>query len=210
MTKIAVFTRAPVPGACKTRLIPVLGEGGAARLHAALTAHALEQALRAGLGPVELWCAPDCAHPFFQACARERGVALRSQPQGDLGARMLFAFEEAGGPLLLMGADCPAITANDLVACAAALAAATDAVFLPAEDGGYGLVGAARPIRQIFEGVDWGEDRVMAQTRAALSRTGLRWREIRTVWDVDRPEDYERLKREALLGARLPMGGAEE
>jgi uncharacterized protein len=197
---IAIFTRAPVAGAAKTRLIPALGADGAAQLHAALTRHAIRQAADSKVSPIELWCAPDAAHPFFAQCAREFGVALRAQPAGDLGAKMLTAFEDARGPLLLMGSDCPSITAADLAACAGALASGADAVFLPAEDGGYGLVGMARPIPDVFEGVAWGGDQVMAQTRAILTRLGLTWREPRVVWDVDRPQDYARLVREGMLG----------
>jgi rSAM/selenodomain-associated transferase 1 len=208
LTTIAIFTRAPVPGYAKTRLIPTLGAQGAARLHATLTEHALEQAAQAGLGAIELWCAPDFSHPFFARCAREYGVALRKQAQGDLGDKMLAAFEAADGPLLLMGSDCPAISAADLLACSNALDAGAAAVFLPAEDGGYGLVGAARPIPEIFSGIPWGGEQVMAQTRAALARLGLTWREPRIVWDVDRPEDYQRLLREGLLERRLPISGA--
>lgn len=207
---IAIFTRAPIPGAAKTRLIPALGPEGAARLHAALTEHAIACALEANVGPVELWCAPDAADPFFAQCAREHRVTLRAQAPGDLGAKMLAAFEAARGPLLLMGSDCPSITAADLRDCADALGQGADAVFLPAEDGGYGLVGASRPIPQIFTDVEWGGPRVMAQTREKLEDLGLRWREPRVVWDVDLPEDYARLQREGLLGERLPIAGADE
>lgn len=206
---IAIFARAPIPGAAKTRLIPALGAEGAARLHAALAGHAIATAARTGLA-VELWCAPDCAHPFFADCARVHGVVLRAQPAGDLGAKMLFAFEAARGPLLLTGSDCPSITAQDFSDCARALEEGADAVFLPAEDGGYGLVGAKRPHAALFEGVDWGGERVMAQTRDRLARLGLSWREPRTVWDVDLPQDLLRLEREGLLRAALPMRGAED
>ncbi|MDP2355067.1 MAG: TIGR04282 family arsenosugar biosynthesis glycosyltransferase [Beijerinckiaceae bacterium] len=211
---IAIFTRAPVPGAAKTRLIPALGAQGAAHFHSVLTRHAVAQALASNLGPVELWCAPDVAHPFFAACAREFGVALRAQPQGDLGVKMLGAFEAAPGPLLLMGSDCPAITPADLTACAHVLENGANVVFLPAEDGGYGLVGAARPIPPIFKGVDWGGPAVMSQTRDKLTALGLTWREPRVVWDVDHPEDYERVMREGLLHEpareRLPNSGAPD
>ncbi len=208
--KIAVFTRAPAPGAAKTRLIPALGPERAAQLHAALTEHAIARALEANVGPVEIWCAPDAAHPFFARCAHEHGVTLRAQPAGDLGAKMLAAFEAANGPLLLMGADCPSITGADLRACADALGQGVDAVFLPAEDGGYGLVGAARPIPEIFADVEWGGPRVMAQTREKLQGLNLRWREPRMVWDVDLPEDYARLQREGLLGERLPIARTDD
>jgi len=206
--KIAIFTRAPVPGAAKTRLIPALGAQGAARLHAALTEHAIEQAVQSNVGAVELWCAADETHPFFAHCMMTHGVALRAQSGGDLGDRMLAAFVAADGPLLLMGSDCPSIAPSDLAACADALLGGADAVFLPAEDGGYGLVGAARPIPELFTGIEWGGERVMEQTRAALTRLGITWREPRVVWDVDRPDDYRRLLSEGLLARRLPIAGA--
>lgn len=213
MTHIAVFARAPVAGACKTRLIPALGAEAAARLHESLVRHALAVAVASDVGPVTLWCAPDAGHPFFAQCARAHGVALAAQPESDLGARMLAAFEAAAGPLLLMGADCPSITERHLRACARALEE-SDAVFLPAEDGGYGLVGARRPCPGIFSGIDWGTDRVMAQTRAALRRTQLTWREPAVVWDVDWPADLARLARErpalAPAGLQLPNAASAD
>ena len=75
-------------------------------------------------------------------------------------------------------------------------------MFLPAEDGGYGLVGATRPIPQIFNDMQWGVADVMAQTRERLRGAGIAWREGRTIWDVDRPDDYARLMAADLLGAR--------
>lgn len=197
MIPLAIFARAPVPGFAKTRLIPRLGAEGAAALHGRLVAHALATAQAAALGPVTLWSPPENGDDaFLAAVARRFGAARATQRGGDLGARMLAAFETAA-PLLLMGSDAPSITPDDLRACAAALRGGADAVFLPAEDGGYALVGAQRPIPEIFTDMTWGDDRVMAATRARLTALGLAWAEPRTVWDVDRPADYERLAAEA-------------
>src|SRR3990172_10280578 len=85
-SRIAVFAKAPVAGEVKTRLIPALGEHGAAALHRALVMHAIENAAGAGIGPVELWCAPDAGHSFFAECRRRHGVTLIAQGEGDLGA----------------------------------------------------------------------------------------------------------------------------
>ncbi|MDA1116706.1 MAG: DUF2064 domain-containing protein, partial [Proteobacteria bacterium] len=79
------------------------------------------------------------------------------------------------------------------------LAGGADAVFAPAEDGGYALVALRRVSPRLFAGIEWGGPRVMAQTRERLLALGWRWRELRTVWDVDRPEDYRRLQRASLL-----------
>jgi rSAM/selenodomain-associated transferase 1 len=199
--RIAVFAKAPVPGAVKTRLAAILGDEGAARLHAELVRHALATAVEAGAGPVELWCAPDESHEFFEECAREFGVPLKSQRGADLGERMRRAAEDAHGsgwPIVIIGGDCPALTASHLRLAAHALRV-NDVVLVPAEDGGYVLIGLSRPVAGLFEGVTWGGDQVMAQTRERLSTAAAQWVELPTLWDVDRPADHARLEREGLL-----------
>jgi rSAM/selenodomain-associated transferase 1 len=203
-----VFAKAPTPGRVKTRLVPALGERAAAELHRQLAERTLSTAVAAGLGAVELWCAPATDDAFFAACARQYGISLRAQGEGDLGMRMARALEHAllgGSPGLLVGSDCPVLTAEYLREAAAALAGGNDAVFGPAEDGGYVLIGVARkPSAQLFADIAWGEAMVMQETRARLSRLGWRWRELATLWDVDRPEDLPRLRQ--LRGAYVPDG----
>ena len=194
---IAVFAKAPVAGGVKTRLAAVLGTEGAARLHERLVERALATAIAARLGPVELWCAPDASHPFFAQCAARFGVELRLQEGADLGERMHHAFDvalERHRALLLVGSDCPALEPRDLAAAAHALDT-HDAVLIPAEDGGYVLVGLARSDASLFEGVAWGTAAVMEETRARLVAAGLRWATLPALWDVDRVEDYARLQR---------------
>lgn len=188
---VALMARAPEPGRAKTRLIPRLGAAGAAHLHAALTRHALGEIARSGLSAT-LWCDPDMDHAFFADCARAFGVRLRAQPEGDLGARMRCAFEQAAGPLLLMGSDCPTIDVALLRSCAEAIAG-RPAVFLPTLDGGYGLVGLASPLPEIFDNMPWGADAVMAITRRRLQNLGVDWEEPAEIWDVDTPDDLARL-----------------
>lgn len=199
---VAVFAKAPVAGAVKTRLAGLLGADAAASLHAALVRHTLSTAVQSRLGRVTLWCAPDAGHPFFARCAEQFAVALEQQGEGDLGMRMEHAFAQARGPLLLLGSDCPVFTVAHLHAAAEALAD-HDAVFVPAEDGGYVLVGLARPVPGLFEGVGWGTPAVMAQTRARLAAARARWHELPALWDVDRPEDFARLQRDGLLAEVL-------
>ena len=195
-TRIAVFAKAPIPGEVKTRLAALLGAEGAAELHARLVMRALATAVEARVGEVELWCSPDEHHPFFTRCADRFGVRLRRQQGGDLGERMGFAFHRslaAGRPLVAIGSDCPALAPSDLVAAAEALAT-HDAVVAPAEDGGYVLVGLARRVPGIFDGITWGSSSVMDDTRRRLESAGTRWKLMPTLWDVDRPEDYVRLQ----------------
>jgi rSAM/selenodomain-associated transferase 1 len=202
---VVVFAKAPVPGEAKTRLIPCLGAQGAARLHATLIERALATAKRAALGRVELCCAPDHAHPFFATCAERYGVALTNQTAGNVGARMLSAFNRvlaSSGSTLLIGSDCPALTPEYLQEGAAVLAAGHDAVLGPAEDGGYVLVGLARTSPHVFEGIGWGGPDVMRDTRARLTALGWCWHELAELWDVDRPADLTRLADRIEGGAR--------
>lgn len=201
-TALVVFAKAPQPGRVKTRLAPLLGESGAARLHARLVEDALRVAAQARFARIELHCAPRVRDPFFAALARRHRIRLRAQGAGDLGARMRRAFERvlrAADAAVLIGTDCPAMRTADLRAAASALREGADAVFCPAEDGGYALVGLRRVSSRLFTGIEWGSATVMSDTRARLRGLGWRWRELRTVWDVDRPEDYARLRRSGLL-----------
>lgn len=203
-TRVLIFARAPVAGRVKTRLIPLLGDHGAAALYRSLIEHALTVAQESGVGPLELWCTPDTDDQFFAACRERYKVTLHRQPEGDLGARMLNAFEVAltgSRHALLMGSDCPSLTAADLREAAGALADEHDAVFCPAEDGGYVLLGLSQAMPALFDAMTWGTATVMEETRQRLRNLGWRWYELGMRWDVDRPADYQRLVREGFLRA---------
>ena len=201
---VLIFARAPVAGNVKTRLIPLLGNHGAAALYRNLIGRALAVARESGVGPVELWCTPDTDDVFFAACRDRFHVTLHRQHEGDLGARMLNAFGDAltrSRHVLLAGSDCPSLTAADLREAAGALHEGCDAVFCPAEDGGYVLVGLSQAMPALFDAMMWGTPTVMEETRQRLRNLGWRWHELPVHWDVDRPEDYQRLVREGFLTA---------
>ena len=178
---IIVFAKAPVPGEAKTRLIPRLGPWGAARLHLRLTLHALRTARAANCGPVELHLSR--THSLFRRARLQRGR--------DLGERMQHAFCRARKAILI-GTDCPMLTPRDLRRAARWLSGGYDAVLAPAEDGGYALIGLRKPIPRLFQGIDWGSERVYAETVKKLA--GYRWRALPPVWDLDRPQDLDRLR----------------
>ena len=193
-----IFAKAPTPGRVKTRLIPVLGENGAAELQRELIEATLRTAADAGLGAPELWCAPGPDDPFFVDCAEKHNIGLHTQRGGDLGLRMADALESAlaaGSPGLLIGCDCPALTPGYLREAAAALAEGNEAVFGQTEDGGYMLIGVARShAAALFEDIPWGTATVMQATRRRLRSGDWRWRELGLMWDLDRPEDLLRLQ----------------
>lgn len=204
---IAVFTRAPVPGLAKTRLIPLLGEEGAAAAQRRMLRRILRTASALPDASVSLWCAGDSGHPFLAQCAADFKLQLVPQADGDLGQRMAHCLQTLlamHGRVLLIGSDCPAFDSAALTAAARALDQAR-MVFTPAEDGGYVLVGARRGGLEprCFGGVAWSTEQVMAQTRQRLEQAGWQrerdWREMPTLWDVDTPADY--LRASGLLDA---------
>lgn len=209
--RIVVMAKAPVAGHAKTRLIPALGAQGAAALAERLLDHAVQQALAADLGPVELCGAsvftgrrgdvdpPAALHPAFERLAGAWPITLSEQGSGDLGARMHRAFERAfslmptnAARVLLTGTDAPALDASVLRRAADALAD-TDAVFVPAHDGGYALVGLRRPAPSLFEGMAWSTPTVMARTRERIKAAGLRHTELPPLHDIDVPADLAHL-----------------
>lgn len=194
--RIAIMAKAPVAGLAKTRLIPELGAHGAAVLAERLLIHAVDTAVAAGIGPVTLWTTPDPRHPAFRALAARHAIALETQPSGDLGARMLAVITAARGPVIVIGTDCPALTGDRLRRAARALQDGNDVVLTPAEDGGYVLIGAARPQPDLMTGMTWSTPQVMADTRARIARLALRALELPMLWDVDEPADLARLERE--------------
>ncbi len=214
---VAILAKAPVAGLAKTRLIPVLGAPGAARAQRRFTLNTLQVARAAVPSakaatsatasaldslaqppPLTLWCAPDGTHRFFRALRRVNRTVCINQPPGDIGARMLHAFEhhfahQANVPLLLVGTDCPGLAPGHLQQAAQALEQ-HDVVLIPAEDGGYVLIGMRVLVPQVFEGIAWSTPQVMAQTRDQLRRAGVSWLELPTLWDVDEPADWQRLQ----------------
>ncbi|CAN5697287.1 hypothetical protein BH11PSE7_BH11PSE7_16590 [soil metagenome] len=194
---VAVMARAPVAGQAKTRLAPLLGLRGAARAQRRFTRCMLATARAATHVAPTLWCAPDTSHVFFRAL--QRGAAVcDTQAGGDLGARMLHVItshlvQQPDLPILLTGTDCPMLSPGHLHAAALALCT-HDVVLVPAEDGGYVLIGMRRVVPQVFDGIDWSTPQVMAQTRERLRAAGASWHELPALWDVDEPADWQRLQ----------------
>ncbi len=199
---VVVFTRAPLAGRVKTRLAARLGSARAARLHERLTLAALHAALGARCGPVELHATTH--HAWLKAVSRRNAVALKIQKGKDLGERMARATREAlrRAPfVLLIGADCPELAPRQLRRAARWRAGGTAVVLAPARDGGYALVGLARPVPAMFRGIPWGSERVYAQTEARLKNSGRRLRALAQVDDIDRPEDLAKIRALRLFSA---------
>lgn len=194
-TVILLFSRAPIPGEVNTRLIDHLGADGAANLQKELVNSRLEKFYEAGLCDTQLWCSPDCEHEFFLECKNKYGIELYNQEGVDLGARMSSAIESALKShkyVVLVGSDAPVLGVEEIESAIKALKSGSPVVLVPAEDGGYVLIGMTRHYKEIFLTVPWGTDRVLNKTRGNIIALGLKHVELEPSWDIDRPEDYER------------------
>lgn len=196
---LAVFAKAPIPGTVKTRLSPPLTPEHAAGLHAALLEDTLHRTAALEMAHY-LACAPDARQPFLNACARRYGARVITQGAGDLGDRMrrvVTTLLKRHSKVLLIGSDSPTLPL-EFITDAEDRLTTVDLVLGPSEDGGYYLLGQRRLFPEIFRGVAWGGADVLRTTLAKLDRSRV---ELLPPWyDVDRPEDLDRLRTE-LVGS---------
>jgi len=181
---IALFARYPRAGAAKTRLVPALGEEGAAALHRRLVERTLATIRASGL-PFAVWTTGGTAEEFAEWLGPD--VRLVAQGEGDLGARLA----RVPAPAILLGADIPDLAPHHLLEAALALEEAP-VVLGPACDGGYYLMGFRDPVPFLFDGIHWGTQTVLQETQMRLNACELRYRTLETLHDCDRPEDLAR------------------
>jgi len=194
---LIIFAKAPLPGKVKTRLIRKLGPQGAADLHTKLTAHCVESSAKSSRYKIDLWCAPSSDNPFFNTLSNKFAINLRQQVGNDLGERMAFAISEtlkSNDFVMIIGSDCPMLTHETLELIIHKLDSGYDAAIIPAEDGGYVLLGLRKFSSDLFKNIEWGGNQVFEKTRMHLENLGWNWYQHETFWDVDRPNDLERLK----------------
>lgn len=196
-TVLLVFAKAPIPGKVNTRLIQHIGVEAASELQAELLRDRLDQLVASQLCDVQLWCSPDSRHQIFKQCSRDYDVTLYEQTGNDLGERMSFAFQQAlenYNNVVLIGTDAPALGIDRISQSIDLLRQGDKIVLVPAEDGGYVLIGMSWFYPEVFLAVPWGTERVLSKTRGNIVALGLKLTALEPCWDIDRAEDYERYK----------------
>jgi uncharacterized protein len=195
---LIIFVKAPIAGRVKTRLAHSLGAGRAAALYRRLAANTIAHAVK---GPWRTILAVD---PATALCGYSshwpRQLARRLQGKGDLGARMRRLIDSSiRGPVIIIGSDAPALRARHIRRAFKALDGA-DAVFGPAPDGGYWLIGLARRRGRSpdFSGVRWSSEHALDDSMRSLPR---HWRagRIDTLADIDDAADLAKAGARALM-----------
>jgi uncharacterized protein len=198
--RIIVFAKAPFPGLAKTRLAPVLGAEGAARLAGRMLAVTLDAALAAAVGPVELCTEPQPHAREWRGTPMPAGVEVSAQGEGDLGARLARAAQrtlERGEAVLLIGADSPDLSAELLRAASRALREFGSVIF-GAADGGYVLLGLTRFSAELFRDMPWSTEVVAAETLRRFAALDWPVHVGPVCHDVDVPRDLEHVPGEWL------------
>jgi rSAM/selenodomain-associated transferase 1 len=197
---LCLYLRPAIIGTVKTRLAQSLGDAETLLAYDRLVEHAITQLQPGPETHRCLWVAGSVEHQTVGAWASRWHAQRFAQRGRDLGQRMWQTFvqhaqTDPGGLTVIVGADCPTVD-SETVARAFDALQDHEAVLAPAEDGGFGLIGLQH--RQValmtdpLSGIAWGTERVRAQTCAALKAAGCSVRELETVWDVDRLEDWHR------------------
>jgi rSAM/selenodomain-associated transferase 1 len=186
-----VIAKAPRPGLCKTRLEPLLGPEGCARLQAELVRRAAAWASAVG-DPFVVFTPGDARQ---EIAALAPGATLIEQVGGDLGDRLAAAFaavlEVHPGPALLIGVDTPQLKPSIAEAALDDLRDGIDVTFGPAADGGYYLIGMREPRPEVFAlpTAKWGGAEVLGLSLRAAGEAGLTLGMLRPERDLDDESD---------------------
>ena len=189
---LIVFTRTPELGKCKRRLAAGVGDEAALTAHRELATGLLSK-VEAFSGLKHL-CVTHRSEEVV-SWASQFGFELLLQTGGSLGSRMYSALEHAlllgADRAVLVGTDCPDIDLG-YVQQAFLTLKESEIVVGPAEDGGYGLIGLAQFLPQIFQEIEWGTARVMEQTLTRAKHLGVSVGQLPQIWDVDTEVDWQR------------------
>lgn len=203
--RLIIFAKAPIPGECKTRLIPLLGETASAELYKQLSIHCLSQFNETCEADILLQVYPDTSHAFIKQLKQQFNTSLSAQIGNNLGDRMFHAIcesLESYNQCVLIGTDCPEIDSAYVNQAFTALQS-SDIVLGPADDGGYVLIGANKIRPELFQDIEWSTENVLQQQVSNCIKHNYSYQLLATLWDLDQPQDYiqhqQRLKQLAIL-----------
>lgn len=193
MNQLNIFTRYPVPGKVKTRLIPELGEEGAALLHQRMAEDTIQRAHASEVltdVDVRVWFTGASAEQMQSWLGEE--ICCLEQPSCDLGQRIFHVIEQGMQQgytkVVIIGTDCPDLS-SEIIQQAFLHLENSDVVLGPASDGGYYLIGVRCADDSLFTDIEWGGADVLKHTRQKAEALGLSVSLLSELHDIDFPED---------------------
>jgi uncharacterized protein len=209
LPSLLLFARTPERGKVKTRLVPPLSEPEALDLYRAFLEDASVICVAPGRWRSVLMAEPDPDEATLAAIFPRPWIRCR-QALGDLGERLAAAFEmefSRGAPAAVaVGSDHPVLRREQIEEAFGRLSLGDDASVIPADDGGYCAIGLAARVRarDVFADIPWSSSRVLSATRDRFAARGIHAAFLESAYDVDRPEDLDRLRSD--LALRDPAG----
>ncbi len=191
-----IFSKNPVPGKTKTRLIPALGIEGAYRVHLSLLNYTLSLTSKVNTIDFQLHYTSSDNNEWLDSLDQKKNFSCHLQQGKDLGERMCHAMTvclQDYKHCIIIGTDCPELSEHYLLTATNYLQSGYDAVIGPAYDGGYVLIGLNQVNKQIFSDIIWGEDTVLASTLKAFQKLNFKSKKLATLHDIDREEDLQYL-----------------
>ena len=201
--KLIIFSKAPIPGQVKTRLIPALGIDKATQLHRYMLEQTVAMAFRLQGINCELHGAPDINDVFFKYLSKKYQLDLVPQQGAQLGDKMAYAMKTALNTSLqcvIIGTDCPMINESYIYKAFQQLNS-SNIILGPAKDGGYVLIGANVFNDLLFNDVSWSTPEVLKQTIKNINHLNLKYHKLDTLSDVDTDEDLNHLSTQYLNNA---------
>ncbi|MBN4080063.1 TIGR04282 family arsenosugar biosynthesis glycosyltransferase [Beggiatoa alba] len=197
--RILVFSKPPIPGKCKTRLIPDLGKKDAAALQAKLITKIIKDLLAFRLCPFEIWQSEETDYFTELITQYKKPIRIKTQQGHDLGERMSNALVETHkevSSVLVIGSDSIMYSKPYLEKALQSLK--THSVVVgPALDGGYGLIGGIKDYPDLFTHISWGSSQVLKQTLTKLDKENISYLCLDQLWDIDTPSDLVKLRQYA-------------
>ena len=204
---LILFARDPVVGQVKTRLNPFLDPQTIYDLYLCFLADSIDTLCLVESADRFVGIKPSNLSGYFDRLDPSCAISVFVQEGQDLGERMQNAFAsrfaEGYGKVVIIGADSPSLPTKYIHQ---AFASNRDVVLGPSVDGGYYLIGMCGNVVDLFEGVTWGGNTVLEQTRERLEGSGASLELLPTWYDVDRPEDLKFLKTHLELMAAASHG----
>jgi len=192
-TKIIIFTKPPIAGKCKSRLIPHLGAIGAAKLQEKLIFKIIDQLKDYKLCPFEV-CLSEANQDFIEIL-NEYSVDVSFQKGKDLGARMSHAILsniEDNNSVIIIGSDCAEFSKDYFIDAITELES-NKVVLGPAFDGGYVLIGMSEFVGSVFKNVNWGTNEVLQSSCQILESEDQSFALLSKRHDIDTPDDLKYL-----------------
>ena len=192
---LVIFARDPLVGQVKTRLNPFLDLRTTCELYTCFLSDSLDTICAVESADYFVGIYPSSTSGFFERLDPSLSISTFVQEGKDLGDRMKNTFSarfaEGYEQIVIIGADSPSLP---LAYIRQALGSKQDVVLGPSVDGGYYLIGMRGKLINLFDGITWGGDTVLEETRCKLESNGVSL-ELLPVWyDVDRSDDLIFLK----------------